>query len=264
MNSGLVEMHKPDARFIVVGDSHSSFFSGENAIVKDFKESNLYGMNFHVYHLGPVLAASLVERQSTLMAREKALDILRREKPASWDGVVFVFGEIDYRYHIIKRLGHQNATLTSNVSRSITITALRYFSFLHEVVLLGHKPIVWGPIASNCLVVTNPDWPNYGTTRERNIITQEFSKQLASLCERNGMYFASLLPELLTETMDTREDFYFDGGHLGLQAWSAALPLFLNSLRHAQFHTARHAPQEGGSGIDDNDIEKYLALINQS
>jgi hypothetical protein len=62
-------------RFIVVGDSHVSFFSGEDTIVKDFIESNLHGMNFHSYHLGPVLAASLVERQSTLMAREKVLDI---------------------------------------------------------------------------------------------------------------------------------------------------------------------------------------------
>lgn len=257
-------MHESDARFIVVGDSHSSFFSGDNAIVKDFKESNLYGMNFHVYHLGPVLATSLVERQSTLMAREKVLKILAQEKPDSWNGVIFTFGEIDCRFHIIKRLDREDVTLTSSVSYSITITVLRYFSFLLEVALLGYRPIVWGPVASNSHAVTNPNWPNYGTTRERNIITQEFSKQLASLCETKGIPFLSLLPDLLTETMDTRQDFYFDGGHLGQNAWFVALPLFANSLHQVRFHPERHVPQESAVRIEDSDIAKYLALIKQT
>jgi len=252
-------MHKSKKRFMAFGDSHVSFFSGENIIVKDFKESDLYGVNFHLHHLGPVLATSLVERKSTLMARERILNILSREKSASWDGVVFAFGEIDCRFHIIKRLYHQNAVLTSNVSRSITITVLRYFSFLLEVVLMGHKPIVWGPVASNCLVVTNPDWPNYGTMRERNIITREFTNQLENLCKTNGICFLSLLPQLLTDKMDTRIEFYFDGGHLGQDAWSLALPLFRDII---QFRTERYVPQEIGSGIEDIDIQKYLMLIN--
>jgi len=254
-------MHKSVKRFMIFGDSHVSFFSGEDVIVKDFKESDLYGMNFHIYHLGPVLAASLVERQSTLMAREKILNILSRENSDNWDGVILVFGEIDCRFHVIKRLGHKNAKMTPEVLRSINITVLRYFSFLQEVIMLGYKPIVWGPVASNCLVVTNPDWPNFGTMTERNIITQEFTKQMASFCKANGICLVSLLTDLLTDTMETKKEYYFDGGHLAQHAWSLALPLFLG---HRQLPSESLDPQESNKGIDDNDIQKYLKLINQS
>ena len=220
------------SRFMVFGDSHSSFFAGEDKIVEDFRESTLFGMNFHVFHMGPVLAASLVERQSTLMARERIFDILKRENPADWDGAVFAFGEIDCRFHIIKRLGHKNAAFTPDLQRSITITVLRYLAFLHEVVLQGYKPIVWGPVASNCLVVTNPEWPNYGTSQERNVITLEFSRLLGRSCETSGIEYITVLPFLLTDTMGTRSELYFDGGHLGQTAWQIALPLFRERLQH--------------------------------
>jgi len=218
------------SRFIVFGDSHSSFFSGENQIVFGFKEAKLFNFSFHINHIGPVLATSLVERQSTLMAREKIFEVLKREKQAEWDGVILAFGEIDCRFHIIKRLGHKSAILTDEVRLSITITVLRYISFIHEIMLLGYRPIVWGPVASNLLLYDNPEYPNYGNINERNIITFEFGKLLSKYCDIYEIDYLSIFPLLVTETMETKSEYYFDGVHLGQNAWQVALPLFCHNL----------------------------------
>lgn len=218
------------ARFMVFGDSHSSFFSGEDRIIYGPKESNMFNMNFHINHLGPVLAASLVERQSTLMAREKIFEVLKREQPLKWHGVIFVFGEIDCRFHIVKRLGHQDALLTNDIKHSIAVTVLRYISFMHEVKLLGYHPIIWGPVASNFLLADNPDYPNYGSIIERNLITLEFTKLLSKYSVESEIDFLSLFPALITDSMETKQEYYFDNTHLKQNAWEIAVPLLWSWL----------------------------------
>ncbi|WP_371364153.1 hypothetical protein [Sporomusa rhizae] len=219
-----------NARFMVFGDSHSSFFSGEDLIVYGLKESNLFNMNFHIYHVGPALAASLVERQSTLMARENIFEVLKREKPSEWHGVLFAFGEIDCRFHIVKRLGHQNALLTDDVKHSIAVTALRYLSFMHEVKLLGYHPIIWGPVATNFFSINYPDYPNYGSIIERNQITLEFTKLLSKYSADNEIDFLSIFPALITDSLETKQEYYFDTIHLSQKAWQLTVPLLWSWL----------------------------------
>lgn len=218
------------ARFMVFGDSHSCFFSGEDQIIYGPKESNIFNMNFHIHHLGPVLAASLVERQSTLMAREKIFEVLKREQPLKWHGVIFVFGEIDCRFHIVKRLGHRDALLTNDIKHSIAVTVLRYISFMHEVKFLGYHPIIWGPVASNFLLTDNPDYPNYGSIIERNLITLEFTKLLSKYSVDGEIDFLSIFPALITDSMETKQEYYFDNTHLKQNAWEIAVPLLWSWL----------------------------------
>jgi hypothetical protein len=212
-------MSKSD--FLVIGDSHSLFFNITPDDRIHFPE--LENFNFHVHYLGPVLAKSLTQNSSTLMGRQKTLEILNGNKHIK--NVVFSFGEIDCRFHTIARLKcDRNIAFNDTVLNSIKATVLRYASFLYEVRTLGFNTFTWGPVATNQHVVERPDQPNYGDMQTRNKRYQVFQEELRKVIEPSNVL--TIFPHLITEDLHSKAEFYFDEVHLIRDAWKFALPVF--------------------------------------
>ncbi len=213
---------------LVIGDSHASFFAGSRMIVPPHPADPLRTAAFEVHHVGPGLAASLVERESENNTRSKALEALRGREPDTTRAVLLCFGEIDCRFHILRRAG-TGADL-ARIQRSIEVTAHRYLSFVLEVAMEGFRPIVFGPVATTPLRYDPPyEWPTLGSTSERNGITRGLTRVLGNLCEIREIAFVSIFEDLINSDLQTRAEFYFDGVHLGPTAW----PLFVEGMREA-------------------------------
>jgi lysophospholipase L1-like esterase len=215
---------------LVIGDSHSSFFSRNDRVLEAFNGELVRAGPFLIGHLGPALAASLVERQSANETREKALEALRLAKDEAVNVVILCFGEIDCRFHIRRRL-EQSCTSVDAIELSTRVTVARYQAFICEVMLHGFTPIVYGPAATSHLVYEEPyPWPTLGTERERNRLTVEFTRQLKDGCESVGAKFITILPYLLDDKLNTRAEYLFDGVHVSQSAW----PLWLAELNASQ------------------------------
>jgi len=215
---------------LVIGDSHSSFFGGTETILPFQAAAPLRGPVFEVHHVGPGLAASLVERESENNTRAKALNALRGRDPATTRAVILCFGEIDCRFHIVRRAGSDAFGNKTRLRRSIEVTAHRYLSFVLEVALAGFRPIIFGPIATTLLRYEPPyEWPTLGSTVERNEVTRELNDMLCTLSMPHRIDFISIFECLIDHTLQTRNEFYFDGVHLGRAAW----PLFVNAMQES-------------------------------
>jgi len=114
--------------------------------------------------------------------------------------------------------------MTDALHSSILAHVFRYMAFVMEIRRMGYCPILWGPVASNILIDDNPEYPNYGSTIERNIITAEFSSQLKKQCVVYEIDFISVFSSLVDDSMYTKSQYYFDGVHLDQTAWSFAAP----------------------------------------
>ena len=86
---------------------------------------------------------------------------------------------------------------------------------------------VWGPIPSQKDgSPINPDFPYFGTEKERNIATEYFNVRLHHLCLKNGFQFFSIFKYLIDENYMTKKEFIADGCHLSQRAWAFALKEF--------------------------------------
>lgn len=213
---------------LVVGDSHASFFGGVDAIVPPHPAQPLLTPQFEVHHIGPGLAASLVERSSENDTRAKAMHALAGRDPATTRAVILCFGEIDCRFHILRRAGSDSIADGARIRRSIEVTAHRYLSFVLEVALAGFTPVVFGPVATTPLRYDPPyEWPTLGSIEERNRITREFTAVVGELCGRHRVEFVSIFENLVDAGLGTRPEHYFDGVHLRRTAW----PMFMAAIR---------------------------------
>jgi hypothetical protein len=211
-------------RIVVIGDSHASFFTGEERIAEPYPAAPASWGAFEVFHVGPGLASSLVERESENQTRAKALEILASREPASTAAILLCFGEIDCRFHIQRRAERGGPIDTPALERSAEVTAHRYISFVLELVLMGYPPVVFGPVATTPMRYDPPyEWPTLGSVVERNRITQSFDGLLRGLCAAHAIPYVSLFADLVDAQLQTRPEYLFDGVHLGRRAW----PLFL-------------------------------------
>jgi hypothetical protein len=212
----------------VIGDSHTAFFSGAERIVAPFPPEPLAAGRFEIFHVGPGLAASLVERQSENETRAKALQALARRDPSTTAAVVLCFGEIDCRFHILRRATAAGSPTEEGLQRSVEVTAHRYLSFVLEVALAGFRPIVFGPVASTPLRYDPPyEWPTLGSVAERNAIARRFDRTMRALAAAHGVAYVSIFEDLVDAALQTRPEHFFDGVHLGRSAW----PLLARAAR---------------------------------
>ena len=218
---------------VVIGDSHASFFGREDCVAAPFPAEPVVAGRFHVHNVGPGLAASLVERESVNRTRAKALEVLVRYDPASVDAVLFCFGEIDCRFHIVRRLGLEAPGDPQRLRESIGVTVYRYMSFLLEVRARGFAPVAWGPVATSTGDWPPPyRWPTLGSMAERNAITVLFTGMLGERCAEWDLPMASVLRSLVDADLNTRPEWYFDGVHLGQSAWPLFVAEAARTIRH--------------------------------
>jgi len=177
-----------------LGDSHSRFWK-------------IQGDNFKVFHLGPVLAYNLNSYGTQTQGREK-IDYLLKNEIQKKSLLMFAFGEIDIRAHILK-CGVLQAKERLNKALE------NYMKFLDYIVNEGYRIIVYGPIASqNDDLGSHPEFPRSGSEVERNYITLLFNQQLESFCKKRNLGFITLFYDMIDENLRTKNQFTYDGYHI--------------------------------------------------
>lgn len=209
-------------QFVVIGDSHSRFFSGatpDTEITIHLDENgNInydlgYDKRFCAFDLGPALAFNLNKKGSTVRALEK-YKWLSSNLLGGGDCLICAFGEIDIRAHVFRHV-------TEKVSYRDVVDKIcdNYREFLHIIEKDGYYPIVWGPIASQ-----KEKWRAYvqnqaiGTEQDRNRAVEYFNLRMKKECNDNGWGFLSIYNSLIDENYMTREEYIYDRCHLGENA----------------------------------------------
>ncbi len=206
---------------ICLGDSHSSVFSQKEKIIsqwpkKDFKIFS----KFKPIRIGPATAYNL-EKKIVLL--NKALN---RTFYMNNTYVMFCFGEVDIRAHIIKQSKLQNKNIELIVSECVD----RYISTIKKVDPIRKiRKAVFAPIAS--WSEEKPyDGPSFGSNLERNHVTKLFNQYLEKKCKENNIVFISIFKEMLNKDGTTNPDYLDDFG-TGIHLNQQSMPIILDKLK---------------------------------
>lgn len=205
-----------------IGDSHVSFFSGNDAIQPGYPElADDRIPCFRTYRLGPTLAYSLASENTRTRGREKLFEIVHKLKGAGAH-LLLCFGEIDCRYHLLKQSEQQQRPIDAVVKECTR----RYTSVVDEI-----RPFFSGDIYIYNVIPSSreeivAEFPTYGTCEERNHVSRLFNQNLATYCEQTGVHFVSIFDVLLASDGLTNMDYYMDQIHLSQKAQ----PLVMETL----------------------------------
>ncbi len=163
-----------------IGDSHSAVFSGEEKMQPTWPEpaSNLLPY-FTSYRIGPATAYQLANKQQLI---EYLISTIRFNPD---DRLMFCFGEVDIRAHLIKQSQMQDRPVEDLVIECVS----RYVSALEYYKKFDVDILVWGPIASWSDEKVYTGGPSFGTNVERNNVTKLFNDYLKNECDDVGFEF---------------------------------------------------------------------------
>ena len=207
-----------------IGDSHSAVFSGEEMMQPEWPvlASNTLPY-FMSYRLGPATAYQLE-------TKKYLIDSVINQHYNDGDSLLFCFGEVDIRAHLIKQMELQNKSINEIVKECVD----RYFNVIMSYKNSGINCIVWGPIAS---------WhesrlyhgPSFGTCIERNTVTKEFNRYIEELCSLYNVGFVTIFYDMIDENLETNT-YYLDtwpGSNMHLSQTS--MPIILERFKEKNF-----------------------------
>ena len=205
-----------------IGDSHGCIFTGRGTREQRYmcpawpEKGPQYIEGMRGYRIGPATAYNLESKKPILT------EILSSEVDKDHDNVLFVFGEVDTRAHLIKQQQLQGRSIEDLVSECLD----RYFKVILFYKGEGYKMAAWGPMAS-APDILNYCGPKYGTSIDRNRVSLIFNKGLEERCLAHGLKFASIYHEMLLPNGDTDPSLFMDDIHLS----EVALPLIIKALK---------------------------------
>lgn len=204
-----------------IGDSHSSVFSGEDVMqpVWPYRASNLIPY-FKSYRIGPATAYQLETKKNIIESLISSLNL------TSDDKLMFCFGEVDCRAHLIKQSKIQNRPIVDIVVECVDryIEAIKYYKKYNTDI------VVWGPIAS--WSNEKPyDGPSFGTNEERNWVTFAFNVALQMRCLSEGFKFVTIFYNMIDEKMKTNSYFLDDSG---IHLTQKSMPIILNTFKQME------------------------------
>jgi hypothetical protein len=205
-----------------IGDSHAAVFGGKEDMQPVWPERSDDQMEcFRSYRIGPATAYQLYNKIPII---DEIVDsLVNKEK----DIILFCFGEVDIRAHLIKQHVIQNRSLEDLIEECVN----RYFEVVLHYLNKGFKVAIWGPIASwnDSKPYTGP---SYGTNQQRNAITHLFTKLLVDKGNPFNIPVFSIFEKMLNEDWTTNT-YYLDnwnGSHMHLS--QTAMPLILEEFKN--------------------------------
>lgn len=205
-----------------IGDSHSSVFSGEE-VMQDcwpFKAANKLPY-FNSYRIGPATAYNLHTKQHIIEPLIQSLNLKEEDK------LLFCFGEIDNRAHLIKQSQLQNKDVIEIIEECV----IRYVNAVKYYKKYTNNILFWGPIASWSDVKPYTTGPTYGTNIERNKVTEIFNNILKEKSECEGFGFITVFYEMLNEDMTTNSECLDDWEGCHIHLHQRFMPVILNKFR---------------------------------
>lgn len=204
-----------------IGDSHGSVFTGKGTkenrfmctVWPDKGEQTIPGMCG--YRIGAATAYNLETKKPILT------DLLESEVDKDNDYVLFVFGEVDIRAHLIKQQQLQGRVIEDLVDECLD----RYFKVILDYKAEGYRMAAWGPMASTPDVL-NYCGPKYGSSIDRNKVGLIFNTGLEKRCDANEVGYASIYHDMLLPNGDTDASLFWDDIHLS----QVAMPFIKKAL----------------------------------
>lgn len=220
-----------------IGDSHVSFFGGQDVIQPGWPERSEDLLPcFVTHHIGGALAYNLTRTETQMRGREKLFAVLDQAVPPGGN-VLLSFGEIDCRAHVLKQAAKRNISVEAVVTECLE----QYFQVVREVQGRGFQVIVYNAVPSAILRARksgrDDDYVAVGDWRERNQAICQFNAGAKSRCADCGVRFLETFPALVDEQGKAVSWYYFDAIHLSQRA----MPLTLNAL--AKLFPEQNLPQ---------------------
>ena len=208
-----------------IGDSHSAVFSGEEVMQPQWP---LLASNklpyFNSYRIGPATAYQLETKKSII-------DNILENHYKEGDSVLFCFGEVDIRAHIIKQSSLQNRTIQDLIKECVD----RYFDVILSYKNKGINCMVWGVIASWHESKYYSGGPSFGTCIERNRVTEEFNKYIEEVCKFHNIGFISIFYDMIDENYETNTDYLDNWLDCHIHLNQTAMPIILKKFTENGF-----------------------------
>jgi hypothetical protein len=205
----------------VIGDSHATMYSGWDRLIPKWPEERFVRGRFPFFQpirLGPVLAYNLCEYGKKSLGRERLFLALSCIPVSS--KVLLCFGEIDCRAHIPRHAATQGRPTDVVAQECVD----RYFRVVMEVRKQGFEVILSSVVPSAVDgVVSNPEYPHYGSSTERNAAAREFNRYLRTLCAKNSIFFLDVTANLLAENGMPLLEYFLDDVHLSHRSLAPAI-----------------------------------------
>ena len=206
-----------------IGDSHSAVFSGEEAMQPCWPDPAANKLPyFKSYRIGPATAYQLENKKPIIEALINSLELTSEDK------LMFCFGEVDIRAHLIKQSKLQDRPILDVVLECVEryVDAVKYYKKYNVPI------IIWGPIASWCEEKQYTGGPTFGSNVERNMVTSTFNVALQIACVKEGFEFVSIFYDMVKEDMTTIPEFLDDweGSHMHLS--QRAMPTILKAFQN--------------------------------
>ena len=200
-----------------VGDSHA-FCSFKRALILRNDPYLTRSFNYEFSHNGQILSLPfhLIWKGSHTMHRigRDGLEFLniKRYGVQENDCIVFVFGEIDVRCHIIKQSELQKISVDEVITRladayvATIINNKQQYNNLHCVIFSVLPP-------TNRTF--NPQVPYYGSLEERILVTKKLNAYLELLCRQHNLLFLNMYDVFATEKGDFKDELSDGNVHIG-------------------------------------------------
>lgn len=205
-----------------IGDSHAAVFSGREEMAPAWPERSADTLDFfRSYRIGPATAYQL---ESKIPIIDNILhSCVSRED----DYLLFCFGEVDIRAHLVKQAELQNLPIEQIVEECVD----RYFRVILYYKEQGYKTLAWGPIASFHPSRPYIGGPSFGTCKERNTATQLFNERLELRCNQYQVGFVTIFDKMIDSEGITVLGYLdnWEGSHIHLT--QAAMPLILKAFK---------------------------------
>lgn len=205
-----------------IGDSHSAVFSGEETMQPcwPYPAANKLPY-FKTYRIGPATAYNLHTKQYIIQPLVETLNLDNDDK------LLFCFGEVDNRAHLIKQSRLQN----KNIDEIVEECVYRYLNSIKYYKKYTDNILFWGPIASWSDEKPYTTGPTYGTNVERNLVTEKFNILLKQKSEENGFGFISVFHEMLNSDMTTKSYCLDDWEGCHIHLHQRFLPVILEEFK---------------------------------
>ena len=195
--------------FHVIGDSNTAVFTGTNQIQPKWpsengKVNNLDKIKFiKTYRINAGTAYN-----SKYKAIPMINNIIKNNIIKNNDTIIFCFGEVDCRAHLIKQFKIQNKKVGEIIYDCVNRLLETIMYFKNK----GFNVVAYGPVASfkdeNSNKIPVNRW--YGNEKLRNKVTDYFNCVYKILCKKNNIPFFTIFYNLIQKDLKSKDEYHLD------------------------------------------------------
>ncbi len=206
----------------IIGDSHSSIFTGLHGVCGTYNQFHAQALpSFQVWHLGQYLAHSVGSTSHEVHTH------IRRclKRIPGTDRVVFFFGEIDCRNHVVRHTqnDHEVAPVAAVVAEKYVKRACK-LAGARRVAFVAVPPATVSQHGNQLL-------PTVGTFDQRRVAVNAFNAALRATAAMLGAHVIDVHDALATPHGHPSPAYFADGVH----ADPRALPVFVEAMQRIRW-----------------------------